>query len=162
MVTHLPRTLTAAEEMRLCAGFVVQPFVAGVAAFAGFPFLMLGRAESWFFYPTREAIAVALGTFMLAIGVTLVVAVPAALWVVKRRAVTFRRALLYGLAIGNLPFAIGAVLSGLQRILLSASRPVEPWAAVGTVLFGSLIGAAGAAVFWVISIRGRDFSRDAD
>ena len=142
--TNPPRTLTAAEEMRLAAGFIVQPFVAGVVAFVGFPLLLFGRDVGFDPDPARGAISVALGTFLFAIGVTLVVAVPAAIRVVKRRAVTFRRALLYGLAIGNLPVAIGGVLSGIQRILLSSSVPANPSAAVGTVLFASLVGAAGA------------------
>ena len=40
---HPPRTLTAAEEMRLCMGFVVLPFVAAVVAFVGYPILAFGR-----------------------------------------------------------------------------------------------------------------------
>ena len=149
---HQPRTLTAAEEMRLAAGFVVQPFVAAVMAFVGFPLLMLGRLESGSYDPARSAISVALGTFMVAIGITLVLVVPLAIRVVKRRVLPFRRALLYGLAIGNLPVAIGGASSGFT----------EPGAAVGAVGFASLIGVTGAAVFWAISIRGRDFSRDPD
>ena len=160
MVTHPPRTLTAAEEMRLAAGFIVQPFVAGVMAFVSFPFLLFGEVGSGITDPTGAAISVALGTFLFAIGITLVVAVPIAIWVLKRRDVRFKRALLFGLAIGNLPVAVGAVLSGFQRVVLSASRPVDLWGSTGAVLFSSLIGVTGAAVFWAISIRGRDFSRD--
>lgn len=150
-MTHAPRTLTAAEEMRLCVGFVAQPFVAGVVAFVSFPFLMLGRAQSGTDDQTGAAVSVGLGTFVLAIGVTLVVVVPTAIWVLKRRALTFKRALLCGLAIGNVPVAIGGALAGFA----------EP-GAVGAVVFASLIGVTGAAVFWAISIRGRDFSRDPD
>jgi hypothetical protein len=162
MVTHLPRTLTAAEEMRLAAGFVVQPFVAGLMAFVSFPFLEFGRDFGFTPDLRGAAVSVALGTFLFAIAITLVVAAPTAVWVLKRREVTFKRALLFGLAIGNLPVVAGAVLAGFQRLVLSASRPANLWAAVGTVLFSSLIGLTCAAVFWAISVRGRDFSRDPD
>lgn len=143
----MPRTLTAAEEMRLCAGFVVQPFVAGVMAFVSFPLLVIGRLESGSYDPADAALSVAGGTVMLAIGITIVFAVPTAIWVLKRRAVSFRRALFFGLAIGNIPVAVGGALAGTS---------------FGAVLFSSLIGMTGAAVFWAISIRGRDFSRDPD
>jgi hypothetical protein len=161
-MTHPSRTLTAAEEMRLCLGFIVQPFVAGVVAFVAFPLLILGRAGDGIDDPGRAAISVGLGTFMFATGVTLVVVAPTAIWVVKRQVLTFKRALLFGFAIGNLPVVIGGVIAALQRILLSSSRPAEPWGAVGPAVLGSLIGVTGAAVFWAISIRGRDFSRDPD
>ena len=41
-------------------------------------------------------------------------------------------------------------------------RPRTLTAAAGKVFFSSLIGVTCAAVFWAISIRGRDFSRDQD
>ena len=148
--------------MRLAAGFVAQPFVAALAAFFGFPLLEFGRDFGRSSDPTQGAISIALATFMFAIGVTLVVAAPAAIWVVKRRAVTFKRALLYGVAIGNIPLAISGIVFVFQRIVLSATRPANVWAAAGTVAFASLVGAISAAAFWALSIRGRDFSRDPD
>lgn len=158
MVRH-PRKLTAAEEMRLCTGFVAQPFVSGIVAFAGFPFLMLGR-DAGYSDMNQAAISVALGTFMFAIGITLVLVVPTAVWVLKRRALSFKRALLFGLAIGNLPVAVSGVVSVFGYVALRSSNPPNYRAALGVVLFSSLIGVTGAAVFWAIAIRGRDFSRD--
>jgi hypothetical protein len=52
-----PRTLTAAEEMRLFVGFVVQPFVAAGVAFFAFPFLLLGRdGAGGYTEPTQAAV----------------------------------------------------------------------------------------------------------
>ena len=161
-LSHPPRTLTAGEEMRLCLGFVVLPFVVGVVAFVGFPILAFGRDFGFDPDPTRTAISVAGGTFMFALGFTLVCVVPAAIWILKRRAVTFGRALLFGLALGNLPVAIAGLASAVQRLFLAASSPANLWAAIGTVGFASLLGLTGAAVFWAISIRGHDFSHDAN
>ncbi len=143
-------------------GFLVQPFLAGLVAFVAFPFLLLGRAGLGFSDPAQAALSVAGGTFMFAIGITLVCVVPTAVWVVKRRALAFKRALLFGLAIGNLPVAIGGVAAALQRLLRSSAPPANPLAAMGLVVFSSLIGVTCAAAFWAISIRGRDFSRDPD
>ena len=156
MVTHLPRMLTAAEEMRLSAGFVVQPLVTAAAAFVLFPFLLLDRAGETFAggHPsdvTASAMSIAAGTFIAAV-VILAGVVPTAVWVLKRRALSFAQALGFGVAFGNLPIAIGTVLVG--------SYGLVPF--LRSVAFASLVGLTGAAVFWAISIRGRDFSRDPD
>jgi len=156
MVTPLPRTLTAAEEMRLCAGFVVQPLVTAVAAFVLFPFLLLDRAGETFAggHPgdvTGSAVSIAAGTFIAAV-VILSGVVPTAVWVLKRRALTFAQTLIFGVAFGNLPIVIGTVLGGSYGLM--------PF--LRSVVFASLVGLTGAAVFWAISVRGRDFSRDPD
>lgn len=147
-MTHPPRTLTAAEEMRLCAGFAAQPFVGALIAFVTFPVLQLGRPG---FTPDgiSAAAGIALATAIFAVPATLVVAVPTAIWVLKRRAVTLPTALSYGLAFGNVATAINVLSGDLPGVLR-------------TGIVGSLIGASCAAAFWAISIRGRDFSRDPD
>ena len=161
-LAHPPRALTAAEEMRLCMGFVVLPFVAAVVAFVGFPILAFGRDFGFDPDLTGAAVSVAGGTFMFAVVFTLVCVVPTAIWILKRRAVPFGEVLLFGLALGNLPVAIAGLAAVVQRMFLSASSPANQWAAIGTVGFASLIGLIGAAVFWAISIRGRNFSHDAN
>ena len=40
-MNRLPRTLSSAEEMRVFAGMVVQPFLAAGLAFIGFPLFLL-------------------------------------------------------------------------------------------------------------------------
>jgi ABC-type Co2+ transport system permease subunit len=71
--------------------------------------------------------------------------------VVRRRPLTLIQALLFGLGFANLPVVLGTVLTrggyGVAGVLRGLA-------------FASLIGLAGTAAFWVISIRGRDISRD--
>lgn len=148
-----PRTLTPADAARLALGFVVQPFVTAVVAFFVFFLLMLdgtGRTLDGSFpsSPTDAAMSVAAGTGFLAIFVTLAGVLPTVVWIVRRRPLTFTHALLFGLAFGNLPIVLGALLLGGN------------WSLLRTHAFASLIGVTGAAAFWLISIRGRDFSRD--
>ena len=155
-MTHPPRTLAAAEEMRLCLGFVVQPFVTAVVAFVLFRFLLLDRAGRTFAggYPlnvTDAAVSVAAGTFMATV-VILAGVVPAAVWIVKRRALSLMQTLLFGAGFGSLPIVVVNVLGGGYGLM--------PF--FRSAVFASLVGASGAAVFWVISIRGRDFSHDPD
>jgi hypothetical protein len=75
-VKHQPRTLTSDEEMRLLAGFVVQPFLAAGVAFMIFPWLLLDRAGRTLAGgspadPTAAAVSVALATGIAACLVTL-------------------------------------------------------------------------------------------
>ena len=140
--------------MRLFAGLAVQPFWAAIVAFFSFPLLLLDRAGQTLAGgvpadPTDAAISVALGTGIVAAVVTLVGVAPTALWVVKRRFVTLAQALLFGLGFANVPVVVGAAAAGVYG----------PSGALRAVVFASLIGVSGAAVFWGVSIRGRDFSR---
>lgn len=155
-MTYQPRTLTASEEMRLAAGFVAQPLVTAPVAFVLFPFLLLDRDGQTFAggYPadvTDAAVSIAAGTFIAAVAI-LAVVVPAAVWFLKRRALSVTQTLLFGVGFGNLPIVIGTVLAGSYG----------PIPFLKSIVFASLVGVTGAAVFWAISIRGRDFSRDPD
>jgi hypothetical protein len=141
--------------MRLLGGLVVQPALAGGVAFVSFPLLLLDRsgrtlAGGFPADPIDAAVSVALGAGIVAFFVTLVGVLPVALWIVRRRRLTFMAALLFGLGFGNLPVVLGTVLIGSYG----------PSSLLRGVAFASLIGLTGAAAFWVISIRGRDFSRD--
>jgi len=152
-VTSQPRTLTSDEEKKLFAGLAVQPFLAAGLAFVSFPFILLernGRVPTGGFLSADAAISVALGVGAWAVFVTLIGVLPTALWVVKRRALPLRHALLFGLAFGDLPVILGTVLSGGSGV----AGPLRP------LVLASTLGVAGAAVFWAISIRGQDFSRE--
>jgi hypothetical protein len=134
--------------MRLGAGLVVQPFVAAGVAFFGFPLFLLeadGRTLAGGFPsdPSGSALAVAFGTAIVALVVTLVGVWPTALWLVKRRPVTLAQSLLFGLAFGNVPVALGGMSAGFHG-LSGAFRAIA---------FASVIGITGAAVFWAISLR---------
>lgn len=81
--------------------------------------------------------------------VTLLGVLPATLWLTKRRRVPLRETLLFGIGFGILPFVIGTSLAdthgtaGLLRGLV----------------FSSLLGVVGAAVFRAIALREREQSR---
>jgi hypothetical protein len=137
------------DEMRLFLGFLAQPFVAAALAFVTFPLVDLsGRA----IYggapadPMDAAVALAFGTGVAALIVTLLGAWPAAMWVIKRRAVTLKESLRFGLLLANIPVVLMTLATGGGYGLAGFAR---------AVLFASLLGLSGAAVFWAISIRGR-------
>ena len=149
------RTLTSGDEMKLFAGFAVQPFLAAAVAFVTFPYVLLDQNGANFkggfpSDPTDAAISVALGAGIGAFFVTLLGVFPTAVWFVKRRPLPLRHALLFGLVFGNLPVVLGTLLSGGS----GAAGPLRP------LVMASILGVVGAAVFWAISIRGRDFSRE--
>jgi len=133
----------------------VQPFLAACVAFVSFPYVLLdwaGRTAAGAYPndPTDTAMGVAFGVAILVLVITLVGVLPTAVWVVKRRPLSLAVALAFGVGFGNLPIVLGTVLSG----------GAGAGGLLRTHLFASLIGVTGAAVFWIISIRGRDFSRD--
>ena len=73
-----------------------------------------------------------------------------ALWMIKRKRVSLSETLMSGLILGNLPFFLLAVplgTYGVEGLLRGAA-------------FASMLGLAGAATFWSIVIRGRDFSQE--
>ena len=97
------------RELRLFAGFVVQPFVAAGLGFLCFPLVeRSGRA----LYggttddATRAAVSFAAGVGIVAFFVTLCGAVPAVLWCLKRGRLTLKHVLLGAVGLGNVPFAI--------------------------------------------------------
>jgi hypothetical protein len=149
-MTHQPRALSVPEERRLCAGLVVQPFVAGGLAFLIFPFFLLdanGRTLAGALPADvmDAAQSVAIGVGIVAFFVTLLGVWPAAVWLTKRRPVSFGEAQLWGLGFGNLPMIIGTMLAGMHR--------GEGFAR--GVAFASVLGLAGAAMFWIIALRTR-------
>jgi hypothetical protein len=129
--------------MRLFRGLVAQPFVTGAMAFVSFPvFFPRDRIDA--------AVSVAAGVGIVAFFVTLIGVLPTVEWLVTRRYATFAQALVFGVGFANLPVLLGALTAGVYG----------PAGGLRAIAFASLIGVAGAAAFWVISIRGRDFSRE--
>ena len=137
--------------MQLLAGLAVQPFVAAGVAFASFRFVMLdldGRTPGGGRVDTMDAaVSVAFGVGIAAFFLAIVAVFPV-FYLAKRGPISLRVALLFGLGFGNLPVLLPMALSGPGE---AGFRPI---------IFASMIGAACAAAFWKISIRGRDFSRD--
>ena len=149
-----PRRLSPSEEMRLFAGLLVQPFLAAGLAFVIFPVLFLasdGRTLVGGFSgdATQASRSVALGAGLVAFCVTLVGALPAALWLTKRQNVSLGQAIVFGLGFGNFPFILGTIFLGTYGVGGFARGMV----------FSSLLGMAGAAAFWAIALRGRSSLR---
>jgi hypothetical protein len=146
----MTRVLRPEREMRVLVGVAAQPLVAAAVAFLAFPVLLLdGHGQTLGGgAPTSvadAAVSVAVGAGLVALAVTLVGALPTALWLMKRRRVSLPEALAFGLAFGNAPFLIGALLAGTYGLA----------GFIRGVAFSSLLGVAGAAVFWWIALRER-------
>lgn len=145
------RTLSSVEQGRLLAALAVQPFLAAATAFFSFPLLLdrTGRTMAGGFPsdPTDAAVSIAAGVGIVALLVTVIGVWPTALWLVKRRTLTVRQVLGFGLGFANLPIAFGTVLTG---------GGYGPAGLLRGSVFASVIGVLGAAAFWLIVIRGRE------
>jgi hypothetical protein len=143
-----PRPLTTSEERRLFVGLILQPVTIFALAYIFFPVLLLDRFGNTLSGGRPNdvhdaAMSVAFGATLLACVVTLVLVLPAAIWFMKRRAVSLAEALCIGFAIGNAPMAIGSLLAGTY-----GAEGLVRGIAMSTVL-----GLGGAAVFWLIALR---------
>ena len=139
---------TPAEETRCFVGVVVQPLLAAGLAFFGFPIFLLdtqGRtlAGSQASDVVGAAASVAFVVGVVAFLVTVALALPTAVWLMKRRRISVLQAAGFGLGFGNLPFGLGTLLAGTYGVsgfLRGAA-------------FSSFLGAAGGAAFWYITLR---------
>jgi hypothetical protein len=87
---------------------------------------------------------VALATGVVALFVTVLGVLPTALWLTKRWQLSLREALLFGLGFGNLPYVLLVVAAGGTYGFEGLARGVT---------FSSVLGLAGAIVFWAIALR---------
>lgn len=143
------------REVGLSTSEAPQPNWCAARAFVAFPALLLGQdgrdlAGGSPGDITAAARSVAIGAGLVAFVVTLFGALPAAVWLTKRKHVSLGLALLLGLAMGNVPMVVGTALAGAYGI--------EGF--VRGAAFSSLLGMTGAAVFWAIAIRGPQADRD--
>ena len=142
----------------MLAGLVVQPFFAAGLAFMAFPLFLLDREGRTLdggspSDPTGAALSVALGAGLVAGVVTLIGVLPAAVWLMKRRQLTLKETLLFGLGFGNLPYVLLAAAAG--------GRTYGPAGVLRGLAFASLLGLGGAALFWFITLRPRKSRHDA-
>jgi hypothetical protein len=157
------RELSAAQEMRLFTGFVVQPFAAAVLGFIAFPLIDIsgralydGRAPT---DPMDAAISIALGAGFAAFFVTLCGAFPVVVWLLKRGPLTLKQVLWGGAILGNVPLAIIVPLAAIARSPDADASWFGPIAMVRAVSVGAIFGIAGATSFWAVSIRGTAMER---
>ena len=143
------RELSPADEMRLFLGCLAQPVLAGGLTFLVFPLIDAARAGGGEPADAFDAAAsVGIGA-AIAAAVIALLALPVAVWMVKRTTVSLEQALLFGAAFGNLPAVVGLLAGPLS---------------MSAVALGTFLGVSGAALFWLIAIRGRVVgqSREAD
>lgn len=150
------RDPTVAQEMRLLAGFVVQPFAAAMLGFIAFPLIDLTLEGGGTTDPIGAAISIALGAGLAAIFVTVCGAFPVVVWFLKRGPLRLRQILWGGVVLGNLPFAVIVLLAIVTN---NVSAGTSLLGLLRSLAFGALFGVVGAALFWAISIRGTDMEK---
>lgn len=138
------RTLTPTDEKRLFAGFAVQPFLAAGLTVVLYSYVYEGGRPPTGVSTAKAALAHGAYFGVAALLITIACAFPTVVWLVKRRPVPLVLALAFGLVVGNVPVVIAALRGGGGFRLH---------------VLASVLGVAGAAVFWLISIRGHDFGR---
>jgi hypothetical protein len=140
---------------RLVLGLAVQPVVAAVLGFVSFP--VLEYAERTLHGGSSvdsldAAIAVALGSAIVAGIVTLVGAFPVVAWRLNRGPFTLSEVLWWGVALGNLPLILIATLATISGNTQPGSS--SPPVVLRGLVAGSVFGLAGAGVFWFVAVRG--------
>ena len=147
------------RELRLFAGFVVQPFAAAALGFVTFPLVeVTGRA----LYGGTSAdlpgaaVSVVAGAGLAAFLVTLGAALPTVVWLLRHGPLTLTQVLWGGMALGNIPFALIVPLAALTRAADGGSTWFGPLAVIRALTAGSIFGLAGATWFWLIAVRGTD------
>jgi hypothetical protein len=142
-----PREASPDQDLRLFAGLAVQPFAAAALGFLAFPLFAANQGGA---FSADAALSLAVGAGIVALMVTVFVAMPLALWYSRRGWPTLKQVLLFGVALGNLPVVVIGVLANLSAA--GQGRPASLPA--GALVAGTAFGLAGALLFWLIAIRG--------
>jgi hypothetical protein len=145
-----------AKEMRLFAGFVVQPFAAAILGFIAFPLIDLTLEGGGTTDRPGAAMSIALAAGLAAVLVTVCGAFPVVVWFLKRGPLRLRQILWGGVILGNLPFAVIVLLAIVTN---NVSANASWLGLLRSLAFGALFGVVGAALFWAISIRGTDMEK---
>ena len=144
----------APDRLRLLAAFAAIPFVDALLAFAAFS-LLRGSSDAAFGF--------AVLTGVIGLLVTVCGGIPVVWSLRKEGRLSLRQLLLAGLALGNAPFAVYALMIGyfalvhlingtLAERLLPMSELLRGTAVA--IAIGSAMGMASAAVFWVVGVSG--------
>jgi hypothetical protein len=152
--------LTTDREKQMLVGLTVQPFVAAAVGLVLFRVVNDSGGPVGVDSLTDFEAALAFGVLCGAAAsfVTGLVGYPGLVWVLKRRNLTRQQTLIGGLLLGNIPGAL-MVLALAARHL---SRGVTPTldnltygldGALRLISYGTVIGVAGAAVFWWVAGR---------
>ena len=155
--------MTPRQEMRVLVGLVMQPLVAAAAAFVLFPALdYTARALDYTdraagvhyvrYSSSGGAVSVAFGAALAAVFVVVFGALPAIGWVSRRRPITLGASLVAGALLGNLPGVVILLLAWINNAWASdAGGRGGALGLLRAVAFGSSVGIACGAAFWVIA-----------
>lgn len=124
--------LSSAVELYLVRGLAIQPFVAGLVGAALF--------RGWIVMGVLVGVVATL--------ITVLVAFPTLLWILKRGPLTLHTTLISGMLLGNIPAALAAVLP-----LMTGRQPSELASLIRPSAFGSIVGVVSAASFWYAAGR---------
>ena len=150
---------TARLTLRMLAGFAATPVATAVIAVGGYDvFWHAGLTPTGVPVHSLDAAAsFGAGVFILAVPTTGAAAL-GVIWLNHRRWLTLGKLLLLGAVVGNLPFAI--IVAGVVAMNPGvAPREVAAnwyglFGALTNIAMGIIVGAGGAATFWLLSVCG--------
>jgi hypothetical protein len=150
---------TARWTLRILAGFAATPVATAVIAVGAYDlFWHAGLTATGVpVHSLDSAVSLGAGVFILAVPTTGVGAL-GVIWLSHRRWLTLGRLLLFGAIVGNLPFAM--IVAGVFAMNAGvASREVAAnwhglFGALTNIAMGVIVGAGGAATFWLVSLCG--------
>ena len=142
-------------------GFAVQPFFAALLGFVTFPALDYIAHLRWGGRPGDPwdaAMSVALGAGLVGLFVTIIGALPLLAFLLSRGPISRRQVFTSGVVLGNIPFAIIALLVASHGTpgtppMGSSQLTGDPLDLVEALAFGSFFGAACAGAFWLVAGR---------
>lgn len=146
IIVHVTRGgslgLSPRAEMRILAGFAMQPVTAGVLA------LLLA--------PLHPDFGLAFFVAAAASAITVVGAFPLLLALLRYGPISRAQTLVSGACLGNLPTLLAIVLTWLDRrsygrSLSFAELLTGPASVLRAAALGTFLGVAGASVFWLIA-----------
>jgi hypothetical protein len=154
---------SARRGLRMVAGFVVVPPTAALIALATYDVLWhLGwLSEGAPIDSVDAAASLGTGVAILAVVVTVFGAIPAVVWLNRRRPLSLSSLLVLGAALGNVPFVFivaGIVAAHVASGTLSDDVGRYWYGFAGAMVrttMGLICGMGSAAVFWFVGVRGK-------
>jgi hypothetical protein len=148
---------------RLFLGFAILPLADAAIAFVAFPLVWsLGGVLGQLTDPLGAARAFAIAAGFFGLLVTIVGAVPAVFWRLRRGPVPLRHAVIAGLLLGNAPPAgFGLMMAGFAIAHAAAGTlserllPISELAAgsLRLIAMGSTLGVVSGVLFWLVALR---------
>jgi hypothetical protein len=160
---NAPR-VSGGAVFRLLVGFAMLPPAAGVLMFV--TCLALWGLGLWIFEGTGgwdAALSLGIAIAIVAVPTTIVAAVPAVLWLIRRRQLSLGTLVLVGGLVGNLPFVVilGTIVAVQYARGALASDVGRLWfgwyGAARAIVLGVSFGITLAALLWFVAIRRSEF-----